>query len=201
MTDSLDDLKELVGALKADRHAQKDKERRDAWTKYVSLTTILLAVLAAVATQRGGGYSSGTMKQLNEATFNQAEASDQWSYYQAKGIKLNLYKLEHERLSAAGSADPKVLATLAAQLTRYDKEQKEIAAEAKKFEAKRDLARAQANQVAAAGREMGLATSVFQIAIALGGITLIVKKRWLWFASMAAGVLAAVQMLHVIYAA
>ncbi len=199
MTDSLDDLKELVGALKADRQAQKDKERREAWTKYVSLTTIFLAVLAAVATQRAGGFSSATMKQLNEATFNQAEASDQWSYYQAKGIKLNLYKLEHERLASVPTTDPKLLASLAEQVARYEKEQKDIAGDAKKFEAKRDAARDEASKAAAGGGKMGLATSVFQIAIALGGITLIVKKRWLWFASMAGGLLAVAQMLRVIY--
>jgi hypothetical protein len=139
------------------------------------------------------------MKQLNEATFNQAEASDQWSYYQAKGIKLNLYKLEHERLAGAAGTDPKLLNSLAEQVTRYDKEQKEIGNVAKQFEAKRDIAREAANQSATAGREMGLATSVFQIAIALGGVTLIVKKRWLWFASMAAGLLALAQMCRVIW--
>jgi hypothetical protein len=86
MTESIDELKEIVTALKADRLAQKEKEHRDRWTKYVSLSTIILAVLAAVATQKGAGFSSTTMKQLNLATFNQAEASDQWSFYQAKGI-------------------------------------------------------------------------------------------------------------------
>ena len=184
---SIDELANLVATLKADRQAQKDKEKREAWTKYVSLTTIILAVLAAYATQRGAGYSSATMKQLNEATFNQAEASDQWSYYQAKGIKLNLYKLELERLSATPGTDSKLVANLSAQVARYDKEQKEISEVAKAFEAKRDQARQSAVAAAAASSRFGLAVSIFQIAIALGGITLIVKKRWLWFASIAAG--------------
>ncbi len=87
MNNDLDELKGLVASITADRQAQKEKEKREAWTKYVSLSMIFLAVLAAVATQRGAGYSSTTMKKLNEATFNQAQASDQWSYYQAKGIK------------------------------------------------------------------------------------------------------------------
>jgi hypothetical protein len=199
MAENLDGLKELVATLKADRQAQKDKESRDAWTKYVSLSMIFLAVLAAVATQRGGGYSSATMKQLNEATFNQAEASDQWAFYQAKGIKENLYELEHERLAAANAADSKGLAALSARVERYEKEKKDIITAAKVLEAKRDIARDAATRAAAAGREMGLATSVFQIAIALGGITLVVKKRWLWYASLLAGALAAVQMAKVMF--
>jgi hypothetical protein len=44
---------------------------------------------------------------------------------------------------------------------------------------------------------MGLATSIFQIAIALGGITLVVKKRWLWYASLLVGAVATLQMVKV----
>lgn len=188
MPDNLDRLEELVATLKTDQQAQKEKEKRDAWTKYVSLSLIFLAVLAAVATQRGAGYSSATMKQLNEATFNQAEASDQWAFYQAKGIKQSLYELERERLAASDAKG------LTARVDRYEKEKQAIAAAAKALEAKRDLARAAATLAASGGREMGLATSVFQIAIALGGITLVVKKRWLWYASLLTGALAVAQM-------
>lgn len=194
MPDNLDRLEELVATLKTDQQAQKEKEKRDAWTKYVSLSLIFLAVLAAVATQRGAGYSSATMKQLNEATFNQAEASDQWAFYQAKGIKQSLYELERERLAASDAGDAKGLAALTARVDRYEKEKQAIAAAAKALEAKRDLARAAATLAASGGREMGLATSVFQIAIALGGITLVVKKRWLWYASLLTGALAVAQM-------
>jgi len=199
MNDNLDELKGLVATLKADQQAQKDKEKRDAWTKYVSLSMIFLAVLAAVATQRGAGYSSTVMKQLNEATFNQAEASDQWSYYQAKGIKQSLYELERERLTATAPGDAKGLAALTARVDRYEKEKKDITAAAKALEAKRDTARDAASAASMASREMGLATQVFQIAIALGGITLVVKKRWLWYSSLLGGALATLQMAKVLF--
>lgn len=197
MNENLDELKGLVAALKADQQAQKDKEKRDAWTRYVSLSMIFLAVLAAVASQRGTGHSSTVMKQLNEATFNQAEASDQWAYYQAKGIKQSLYELERERLAATAPGDAKGLAALAARVDRYEKEKKGIAEAAKALEAKRDAARDTATAAGTASRDMGLATQVFQIAIALGGITLVVKKRWLWYASLLCGALATLQMAKV----
>jgi len=199
MNDNLDELKSLVAALKADQQAQKEKEKRDAWTKYVALSMIVLAVLAATATQRGAGYSSTTMKQLNVATFEQAQASDQWSYYQAKGIKQSIASEERDVLAATANADPKRLADLEKKVERYGNEQKEIAVEAKKLEAKRDEATASATAAARRGSEMGLATTVFQIAISLGGVTLIVKKRWLWSASLFTGVLAAVQMARVLW--
>ena len=199
MNTDLDELKGLVAALKADQQAHKDKEKRDAWTKYVSLSMICLAVLAAIATQRGAGSSSATMKQLNEATFNQAEASDQWAFYQAKGIKEGIYELERERLmTGGGTVEPKVLAGLTAKVERYQSEKKEIMKEAKAFEAKRDTARTLSTYFADCGREMGLSTTVFQIAIALGGVCLVVKKRWLWYVSMGAGALAAVLMFKVL---
>ena len=122
MINNLDELKGLVAAIASERQAQKDKEKRDAWTRFVSLSTILLAVLAAIATQKGAGFSSATMKQLNVATFNQAQASDQWSYYQAKGVKAAISAEEHDVLMAAGKADPKRLSDLEKKVERYGNE-------------------------------------------------------------------------------
>ena len=199
MSTDLNELNALVATLKADQLAQKEKEKREAWTKYVSLSMICLAVLAAIATQKGAGFSSATMKQLNEATFNQAEASDQWSYYQAKGIKQSIFEQERDRLTASGATiEPKVLAAITAKVERYESEKKEITKEAKALEAKRDAARDLSAVSAERGRQMGLSTTFFQIAIALGGVCLVVKKRWLWYVSMATGVLAALQMFKVL---
>ena len=44
MNDNLDELKSLVATIKADQQEQKDKAKREAWTKYVSLSMIFLAV-------------------------------------------------------------------------------------------------------------------------------------------------------------
>ena len=199
MNENLDELKGLVATLKADQQEQKDKTKREAWTKYVSLSMIFLAVLAAIATQRGAGYSSAVMKQLNEATFNQAEASDQWAFYQAKGIKQNLYELERERLAATNPGDAKGLAAYTARIERYENEKKAISAAAKELEAKRDVAREASSLAGAASQKMGLVTQLFQIAIALGGITLVVKKRWLWYTSLLCGVLAGGLMVKALY--
>ena len=199
MSTNLDELKGLVASITADRDAQKAKEKREAWTKYVALSSIFLAVLAAIATQRGAGFSSASMKQLNIATLQQAQASDQWAFYQAKGIKKSIQDQEHERLTMLGNSDPKVLASVQAKIDRYDKEQKEITAIAKGFEEKRDEAQIVAGQAANRATAMGLSTTIFQIAIALGGVTLIMKKRLLWNVSLLAGALATVQMVRVLW--
>ena len=48
------EIKDLVAELKADRADLKAKEKRDAWTKYTSMSLVFIAVLAAIATQWSG---------------------------------------------------------------------------------------------------------------------------------------------------
>ena len=193
----LDELKKLVAELRADHVAQKEKEKRDGWTKYVSLTMVCIAVLAAIATLKGGGFSTRTLKEMNEATFNQTQASDQWSYFEAKSIKQNLYEIELDHLSAA--ADAAAVAKMKAKVDKYDKDKADITALAKKFETARDAARQTATIAAEHSKQMGLAITLFQIAIALGAMCLIVKKKPLWIVSSILGALATAQMIYVLY--
>jgi hypothetical protein len=196
MIDDLAELKDLVSAIKADHQAQKDKEKRDSWTKYVSLWMIILAVCAAFATQKGAGFSSATIKQLNEATFNQALASDQWSFFQAKGIKQSLYERDLEKVGKGQV--PTADSALIAKVRKYDSDKKDISNEAKAFEAKRDLARIGSTRSADLARQMGLVTTLFQIAIALGGVCMVVKKKSLWLASMVPAAAAALQLIAIL---
>jgi Na+-translocating ferredoxin:NAD+ oxidoreductase RnfD subunit len=197
--DELKEFRDLVASIKSDRQAQKEKESRDSWTRYVSLSMIFIAVLAAVASQKSGGFSSTVMQQLNEATFNQAAASDQWSLYQAKGIKQSLAEEGLDALRLSGSKDEGRLADLAAKARRYDSEKKAVMRDATALEARRDAARALAQRASNLGHEMGLASTLFQVGIAIGGVCLIVKKRWLWWVSLMLGAAATLQMIRVLF--
>ena len=198
-TSDLNELKQLVAELRADHAAQKEKEKKEGWTKYVSLTMVIIAVLAAITTMKGGGFSTRTLKEMNEATFSQAQASDQWSYYQAKSIKQNLYEIELEHLLGAPAPDAAAIKALKARLAKYDQDKTDITLVAKKFEGARDEARAMAAKSAEHSRQMGLAITLYQIAIALGAMCLIVKKKPLWLVSLALGGLATAQMVYVAY--
>jgi hypothetical protein len=195
----LDELKALVAELRAEHVAQKEKEKRERWTKYVSLTMVAVAVLAAIATLKGGGFSTRSLKEMNEATFNQTQASDQWSFFEAKSIKQNLYQIELERLANAPVPDAAAVAKMKAKVDKYDKDKAEITALAKQFEATRDAARDRASVSAEHSKGMGLSITLFQVAIALGAMCLIVKKKPLWFAAMVFGLLAVGQMVRVLY--
>jgi hypothetical protein len=187
-------IEEFLVELRADRQAAKDQEQREAWTKYATLSIVGIAVLAAVASQLGGGYSSSTMASLNEATYYQTQASDQWSFFQSKSIKQSIS--ENELADAQRAADTAQVEKLKSKIARYDKEKAEISEKAKGFEQKRDDYRAAAIRSSAKDDKMGLSVSLFQIAIAVGSICLVIKKKSSWYISLAITAAATVQMVY-----
>jgi hypothetical protein len=73
MTDTAqqDDIQELIRSIHAERQATKDKERREGWTRYVSLMVVVLAVATGIASLKAGGFGG-------KAMLYQAQASDTW---------------------------------------------------------------------------------------------------------------------------
>lgn len=187
-------IEEFLVELRADRQAAKDQEQREAWTKYATLSIVGIAVLAAVASQLGGGYSSSTMASLNEATYYQTQASDQWSFFQSKSIKQSI--TEDELLQAQRAGEEKAIESLKSKIARYDKEKAEISEKAKGFEQKRDSYREASIRSSAKDDKMGLSVSLFQIAIAVGSICLVIKKKSSWYISLAITAAATVQMIY-----
>jgi len=148
-------------------HVQHSAEQSgEAWISWVALSTAVLAVFAAIA-----GLLSG--KHANEAMMNQIEASDQWSYYQAKSIKAALLDA---KMSLATVPDEKDRA----KATRYEEEQGEIKAEAehKEKDAKSNFHR---HEVYARG------VTMFQIGIAVAAISALTRKRKFWMVSLVFG--------------
>jgi Domain of unknown function (DUF4337) len=204
--DSLDkelaELKEFIADLKTDRAAQKEKEKRESWTKYTSMSLVFIAVLAAIATQWAGKFSGRVLVALNDATYNQALASDQWGYYQASSIKQNLYETIHDLPSndaaATGADAAKREEAFKAKVQKYTANKDDASKQAKDREDKRDQARALATTSSTLGGQMGKAVSIFQISIAIGSICLVTKKKWLWYVALLLAAAATAQMLWVI---
>ena len=193
------ELKEFIADLKADRAATKAKEKREAWTKYVSLSIVIIAVIAAIAAQWGGKYSSRVLTQLNDATFNQTLASDQWAYYQAKSIKLKAYEIARDELAhSAGATEAgtgALIRNYEETAAKYKAEQKDIETKAHDLEIKRDDARKAATIASGKGGKMGLAISFFSVAVALASICLVTKKKPLWFAALILAGIAITEMV------
>ena len=71
-------------------HAEGAGAKGHSWVRFLSISTAIIAVLAAVSTLMSGHYANEALLLKNDAIFSQTKASDQWSYYQAKGIKHDL---------------------------------------------------------------------------------------------------------------
>src|SRR5690242_13678 len=81
----------------------------------IALTTALFAALAAIASLEAGGTVNEALALKTEATRLQAEASDQWSYYQAKGLKAAVADAQKNIWVALDKAPPAELAANAAR--------------------------------------------------------------------------------------
>jgi hypothetical protein len=197
----LAELKGFIADLKADREAQKEKERREAWTKHTAISLVFIAVLAALAAQWSGKFGSQALKEMNNATFYQALATDQWGYYQAKSIKQNLYEAMRELASRStggnGTNAAAALEAFNAKIAKYESDKAAITNVATRLEGQRDTARDAAAQAGNLGGRMGMAMVIFQIAVAIGSICLVTKKRPLWYLSLGIAAVAALKMIQV----
>jgi hypothetical protein len=154
-------------------HHQAEHEG-ERWISWVALSTAMLAVLAAIAALLSGDRA-------NEAMMNQIESSDQWAYYQAKGIKAAVLGARVSREESANEADR-------AEVARYAKEQSEIEKEArqKQAEAKTDFHQHEV---------FARAVTLFQISIAIGAISALTRRKRYWIFSMLIGAAGCVFLL------
>jgi hypothetical protein len=193
----LDLLKQYIVELKADRDAAKAKEKAEAWTKAAGVSVVFVAVLAAVATQWGAKYSGRVVTSLNDATYSQTLASDQWSFFQAKSIKQNLYEVARDQEEANPSdRTPQIVAAFSSKIAKFSEEKVAIKANAEKLDHDREHARESAHVWSLKGAAMGLSVSGYQIAIAVASIAMLMKRKPFWYASLALAAGATAQMVH-----
>ncbi len=152
--------------------------------RWVSLTTAILAAVAAVASLRAGDTVNEALALKSDATRIQAQASDQWAYYQAKGIKGAVARASATTWKAAGRPVPPELEATA---ERYDSEQKEITVKARGLEAERDLKEHEATALLEQHHSYAAAVALFQVAIALGAVSALTRNKYVWWCSMVLG--------------
>jgi hypothetical protein len=178
--DESTDVRALVVAIHQDRQASKDKERREAWTKYVSLMVVALAVLTAMASLKSGSFGSRVL-------LNQARASDTWAFYQSKSIKRHLAEMESRQ---ALNAEAQKVAR--EELERYRKEEIDVKSKAEEYEKTRD-------ESSRHGPPLAFGIAMLQISIALASVCLITKRRLLWAAAAVLGTSGACYAAYGVY--
>jgi hypothetical protein len=148
-------------------HAHQSKE---SWTMGVALSSALLAGFAAVSALLAGHHA-------NEAMVEQIHASDQWSYYQAKGIKAAVLGVKLDLLKALGKE-----ATEKEQekLVGYKSEQEEIAKGARE---KEHVSESHLGHHVIFARGV----TMFQVAIAIAAISVLTRRRRFWYVALCFG--------------
>jgi Domain of unknown function (DUF4337) len=159
-----------------------EEMRGQAFTRTVALTTAVYAVALAL-TALGG---SNAMKEMLLA---QQQASDQWSFYQAKVVREHQYRiagqhLEIELAERGASMPPEarqkytaLLAQVMDEEKRYNAEKKDIEKEAKKLEHERDVNREK-------DPYFDFAEVLLQIAIVMSSISILSTSRPMFVLSL-----------------
>jgi nitrate reductase NapE component len=185
LENELKDLKGFIAELKADRAATKEKEKRESWIKYVSLTVVVIAVLGSIASGWSGKYGS-------RVQLSQAKASDSWNLYQARSVKGHLLEVTTNTLAnAANAGDPavqKMLKDYAKDVAKYNAGKEESQRIARAYEEDRDAAEA-------LGKKLGPSIPLFSVSIAMASMCLLTKKKPLWLVAILMAAIATVMML------
>jgi Flp pilus assembly protein TadB len=151
-------------------HEQAEEARHDPSLRPVSLTMAVMAVLVATVTLLGH-------RTHIEQVIAQSKASDQWSYYQAKGIRRHNFEAFAELLNAITSKDEareeKAREKFLQAAEKYKEDQAEIEKEARKLEAEVIVAGRKANR-------FNLGEVFLEIALVVTSITLLTSNRGYW---------------------
>jgi hypothetical protein len=140
------------------------EKKENKWTLFVAISTALMAVLAALASLFAGHHS-------NEALIMQIKASDQWAFYQAKSIKAQIRQLQ-----------PQITFSKPASVVAMEEDSiKRIAEKDEKL----SEAHLQTHVTLAS------AVTFLQVAIAISAISIITRKRFLWYAGMGIAIIGA----------
>jgi len=158
----------------------------DNLLRTIALSTALFAALAAIVALQAGSKVNEALVLKNEATIQQAKASDAWNYFQAKGIKAAMARSAREPWLAQGKTVP---AYLADEESHYLAEQRELKVQATAFERERDVKSAEADHMLRQHDRLAEAVAFLQVGIALGAVAALTHKRPAWWASLALGMI------------
>jgi hypothetical protein len=163
--------------------AGEGEKGRGGWTRFIAVATAILAVVAAIAALKSGLLVNEALLAKNNEISHRTQASDQWNYYQAEGLKALIYKTSAQALppgSPAASDNGK-------QAAHYKDKQDELQRGAKELEKQAEDNKRESAEIMEEHHIFALSVSLCQIAIALSAIAALTRSRRVWFFGLAAG--------------
>ena len=147
----------------------------EKWIKSIAITTTVLAVVAAIASSRSAYF-------VAKAQLLTALEGSQWSYYQAKSIKQDLFETQQKSFEAEsqGATTPEqrdflkqAINDYAKNITRYNQEKADIKNQAENTNKENTL-------VVQRGAQFSLAVVFAQIGIMLSSVGALLKRKEVW---------------------
>ena len=155
-------------------HAVEHAAATDNLGRTVAMFTAVLATVGALISYQNGSSESLGLELKNEAILKKSEASDQWAYYQAKGIK----EVVVAHANGANEAERQALTT---EAQRYASEKSAIAKRAQGFEQESRSADLASSRAFRPHHHLAQALALVQVAIATAALTVLTRQRWLLF--------------------
>jgi len=185
---------ELMESVEHNVHSGHETgEHKAAKSKHLkpAITAATLAVGAAIGSLLSGHAA-------NEAILKQSQASDKWSFFQAKSTKAHLYELNKTLLEAiieastlqSGAKDPKphsaklqaIIDQFGSKNASYAKDKEDIQKEAQDLES-------ESTHEFAKHQVFSFAVACFQIGIVVASVSILVDSSAFYTGSIGVGVL------------
>jgi hypothetical protein len=181
------ETQELKDKLEEAREAGEGSEEHGGgstpWTMWLSLSTAVIAVLAAIASLEAGANANDAIVRKDDAILHQAKADDAWAHYQAAGIKAVIYATQAE-----GASRPDLAAKWQAESDRERGSQKALKEEAEGEQARVEEMDERSSHKLHVHHQFAKGVTVFQVSIALAAIAALTRRKTMWWISLAAGV-------------
>ncbi len=161
--------------------ATEEGKEGGGFLRSVSLSTALIAVIAAIAALEAGSTVNEALLKKNASIASSTESFDGWAQYQAKGIKAAVLSAQKQILI---SMDRVPQPSLDADLARYQKEQGEISAANKKLEKVSADQDEEAEHLIHRHHRYAASVALLQIAVALSAIAALARNRGMWMLSL-----------------
>lgn len=151
----------------------------DSLVQKVALMTAILATIGALISYQSGSAQNEAMFLKDQSILKQAEASDQFAFYQAKSIKAHL-----DEVVVSLSPEPETKAHYLADKEKEEKAKSAVLSAAQKLQVESKKLSEESEAKLKPHERLALALTFIQIAIALAAITVLTRRRWLLWGSV-----------------
>ena len=158
-------------------HAEHAAHEGGLRAAIVPLSIAVMAVAAGVLGILEGTASADAIIARGDAAIHRNEATDLWSEFQAESLKKHIYGI------AAGQGGANA-DSFKAQAAKYAAQEKDLSEKAKAKEKETEDQIALSEKAMEKHHRLSYATGTVQLAIALASISIVVRRRWLWYVSL-----------------